>query len=294
MPYREPAVGASGPEEGPPQTADELRQAAERAYSSADVDKARRLIVQATDSYRRHHDEWGVADAIAVRGAIARFSGDVDSAIDFYGEALSLFTVVGDLTSTARLYRALAEVRFATGDHLGSAAVLHEGLSLLPDDPVLLEGLGYALWYLGREADALTHLTHAMTVAPNHQSALFARGQIHADLEHPRPALADLDHLTLPEGTPLDRRADLRSARGISLVALGRNEEGEAELSEALRLEPRRARTYGRLAGVRLRAGDLDGAQAALSTALTVPDRLPTAHANRIRQLLDRLSATRA
>lgn len=293
MPYREPVPAPLQQEEVPPQTADELRVAAESAYCAADFEAAKRLILEAADGYRRRHDEWGVADALAVRGAIARFAGDTSVAIDYYREALSLFTVVGDLSSTARLYRALAEVRFTTGDYEESAAVLYEGLALLPDDPVLLEGLGYAQWYAGQEANALTYLTRALAVAPDNQSALLARGQIHADLGHPHAALTDLDRLSVSEDDPPDRRADLKSARGVSLIAIGRSDDGEAELNDALILAPHRARTHRRIADVRLRAGDVERARAALRAAVTVADRLPSVHTGRIRRLLDRLSETR-
>ncbi|WP_327286855.1 tetratricopeptide repeat protein [Streptomyces sp. NBC_01198] len=266
---------------------------AESAYGAGDFDAAGHFIRAAVTAYHAARDEWGEADALAVQGSLARTAGDPAAAVKLYRQALSLFNIVGDLTSTARLYHALAEVRFTTGDYEESAAVQHEGLALLPDDPVMLEGLGYALWYAGHEANALTYLSRALSSAPEKASALLARGQIQADLDRPRPALADLDRLTGREPDQPEFRADLRSARGLSLAAIGRTPEAEAELRAALLLAPQRARTHLRIAAVRLRAGDTVRARAALRAALGAADPLPPEHIERARRMLGRLAETR-
>jgi tetratricopeptide (TPR) repeat protein len=294
VPYREPAPSGIEERAGEqPCTPDELRMFAESAYSAGDFEVARRFITAAVTGYRSAHDEWGEADALAVQGSLARSAGDTGAAAELFRQSLSIFNIVGDLTSTARLYRALAEVRFTTGDYEESAAVQYEGLALLPYDPVMLEGLGYALWYAGHEADALTYLTRALNSAPDNPSALFARGQIQADLGRPRQALADLDRLSESEADRQEYRADLRSARGLCLAAIGRTADGEAELSAALRLAPHRARTHLRMADVILRAGDADRARGALRAALAETDPLPPEHTRRARRRLDRLAETR-
>ncbi|WP_405590738.1 tetratricopeptide repeat protein [Streptomyces sp. NBC_01190] len=290
VPYREPAPAPLGQGADPPHTPDELRMSAESAYHAGDFETATRLILAAIEGYRSRHDAWGVADALAVRGSMARSTGDTGAAVPLYHEALSLFNIVGDLTSTARLYRALAEVCFTTGDYEGSAAVQLEGLALLPDDPVLLAGLGYALWYSGHEANALTYLTRALTAQRDNTSARFARGQIQADLGRAVAALADLDPLGGSADGPPERRADLASARGVCLIAIGRTAAGEAELRGALLAAPQRARTHRRIADVRLRAGDVEQARASLRAAAAAADPLPPAHADRARRLLDRLA----
>jgi tetratricopeptide (TPR) repeat protein len=293
VPYREPAPSPDRQVADPPRTPDELRISAESAYGAGDFEVAGQFIRAAVAAYHSARDEWGEADALAVQGSLARSAGDTGAAVELYRQALSLFNIVGDLTSTARLYRALAEVRFTTGDYEKSAAVQHEGLALLPDDPVMLEGLGYALWYAGHEANALTYLSRALNSAPENASALLARGQIQADLGRPRPALADLDRLAGCEPDLPEYRADLRSARGLSLAAIGRTPEAEAELRAALLLAPHRARTHLRIAGVRLRAGDTVRARAALRTALGAADPLPPEHIERARRMLGRLAETR-
>ncbi|MEZ0066359.1 tetratricopeptide (TPR) repeat protein [Streptacidiphilus sp. MAP12-20] len=292
-PYREPAPVPPRQRGHPPYTPDELRVSAEGAYHAGDFDNAARYILAAVEGYRSAHDAWGVADALAVQGSIARFVGDISGAVALYREALSIFTIVGDLTSTGRLYRALAEARFATGAYDDCADLQFEGLALLPDDPVLLVGLGHALWYSGHEANALTYLTRALTGRPDNRSALLARGQIQADLGRPLPALADLDPLGGLEGESPGLRADLKSARGVCLSAMGRTAEGEAELRAALLLAPDRARTHRRIADVRLRVGDVEQGRTALRAAVAATDALPPVHADRTRRLLDRLTATR-
>ncbi|GAA4320088.1 hypothetical protein GCM10023086_44280 [Streptomyces venetus] len=293
MPYREVMPSPAQRDEDAPRTSDQLRVAAERAYCAGDLTSAMQLAAAAGAGYREVNDEWGTADALALCGAIARCARDWPTAVEYYREALSAFTIVDDLSSAARVYRSLAEAFFTAGDFDEAAAVLHEGLTVLPDDPVLLSGLGYSLWYAGHEADALAHLNRALAVDPDNRAALFARGQIHADLGRPRLALADLDRL---RGCAIDeahRRADLKSARGISLIALGRTADGEAELEDALLLVPHRARTQRRVAEARLREGDTERARIALHAAVTSPQPLPSAHADRARRLLRRMpSAT--
>ncbi|MFF6877586.1 MULTISPECIES: tetratricopeptide repeat protein [unclassified Streptomyces] len=247
----------------------------------------------AIDRYREVNDEWGVADALALRGAVARCAGDWHMAVGHYRQALSMFTILGDLSSAARVYRSLAEVFFTAGEFEEAIAVMHEGLSVLPDDPTLLSGLGYSLWSAGHEADALAHLNRALAVDSENPAALFARGQIHADLGRPRLALADLDRLRACVHDEVHRRADLKSARGVSLIALGRTAEGEAELEEALLLVPHRGRTQWRVAEARLREGDTERARIALRAAVASPQPLPPAHADRARRLLRRMSSAR-
>ncbi|MGC0207112.1 tetratricopeptide repeat protein [Streptomyces levis] len=249
------------------------------------------LAADASVGYREMNDDWGAADALALRGAMARCAGDWHAAIELYREALSMFTIVGDLSSAARVYRSLAEALFTAGDFEAAIAVTHEGLTVLPDDPVLLSGLGNSLWFAGHEADALAHLNRVLSVDPDNRAALFARGQIHADLGRPLPALADLDRLRVCVHAAVHWRADLKSARGLSLIALGRTAEGEAELEEALLLVPHKGRTQWRVAEARLREGDTERARIALEAAVTSPQPLPSAHAERVRRLLRRMSS---
>ncbi|MFC1411802.1 hypothetical protein ACEZCY_21335 [Streptacidiphilus sp. N1-12] len=293
-PYREPAPVPPSRRGDLPYTPDELRVSAEGAYNAGDFDTATRYILAAVEGYRSRHDAWGVADALAVQGSIARFVGDAGAAVALYRESLSIFNVLGDLTSTGRLYQALAEVCFATGAYRESADVQFEGLALLPDEPVLLVGLGYTLWYQGHEANALTYLTRALVGRRGNKPAMLARGQIQADLGRPIAALADLDPLVGPAGEQPDQQADLKSARGVCFSAMGRTADGEAELRDALLLAPHRARTHRRIADVRLRAGDIERAEAALRASVTAADALPPVHRERARRLLDRLVATHA
>jgi tetratricopeptide (TPR) repeat protein len=279
--------------EGHPPTPGELRATAERACRDGQTEAAQRNIAAAIEGFRDARDEWGVADALAVQGSIARAAGEIERAAENYRESLSAFNVLGDLPSIIRLYRALAEARFAAGDFEAVVSLLLEALTLLPGDPTLLTGLGYASWYEGFLADALTYLTQALSVNRDNRSALSARGQIEADLGRAAPALADLDcALALDvDETGGGNEADLRSGRALALAQLDRRAEAEAELTEAMRLDPDRARTLVRAAAIWIRQGETDEARSALRSALAATRPLPPAHTADVQRQLKRLPA---
>jgi len=271
-------------------TPHELRLTADQACSDGDLDAARRDIGAAIDGYRNAADEWGLADALAVKGSIARAAGEIDVAAENYREALSIFNILGDKPSTIRLYRALGETDFAAGDYAAVTALCREALRLVPGDPVLLTGLGYASWYEGRLADALTYLTQALSAEGDNQPALSARGQVEAEAGHPAYALTDLDRaLALNAPDAAEEEADLRSARALVLAQLDRPADAETELSAAFSLHPQHARTLLRAAQIRLRSGDQAAARSLLKEALTATPPLPPGLAAKARALLDPL-----
>jgi tetratricopeptide (TPR) repeat protein len=271
-------------------TPDELRLTADQSCCNGDLDAARQDIEAAIDGYRESADEWGLADALAVKGSIARAAGEVDVAAGDYRESLSIFNVLGDLPSTLRLYRALGEATFAAGDYGTVSALFLEALSLIPGDPVLLSGLGYASWYEGRIADALAYLTEAVDTDSGNQPALIARGQVEVEAGRPERALPDLDRaLTLLGQDATEEEADLHSARALALAQLGKTVDAEAELGTAFSLLPRRALTFLRAAQMRLLEQDAETAKSLLADALAATPPLSPGHAARaqwLRQLL--------
>ena len=152
-------------------TSHELRLTADQSCSNGDLDRARRDIAAAIDGYRESADEWGLADALAVKGSIARAAGEIDAAARDYRESLSMFNVLSDVPSTSgstgRWERLLCQRDYAT-----VTALFLEALSLVPGDPVLLTGLGYASWYEGRIAEALTYFTQVLDADSGNQAAL--------------------------------------------------------------------------------------------------------------------------
>jgi tetratricopeptide (TPR) repeat protein len=268
----------------------ELRLAADRSCIEGDLDTAQVDIAAAIDGYRESADEWGLADALAVKGSIARAAGELDAATRDYRESLSIFNVLGDLPSTIRLYRALGEAIFAAGDYATVIALFLEALSLVPGDPVLLTGLGYASWYETRIADALTYLAEALDAEPSNQPALIARGQVEVEAGRPERALPDLDRALalLAQGAAAEE-ADVHSARALALAQLGKAVDAEAELGTALSLQPRRAQTFLRAAQIRLLEEDAKAARSLLEDALATTPPLPPSHAARARSLLELL-----
>ena len=267
----------------------EFRLAADRSCIEGDLDTAQLDIAAAIDGYRESADEWGLADALAVKGSIARAAGELDAAARDYRESLSIFNVLGDLPSTIRLYRALGEAIFAGGDYATVIALFLEALSLVPGDPVLLTGLGYASWYEGRIADALTYLTEALDAERSNQPALIARGQVEVEAGRPERALRDLDRALALLGQAAAEEADVHSARALALAQLGKAVDAEAELGTALSLQPRRAQTFLRAAQIRLLEEDAKAARSLLEDALATTPPLPPSHAARARSLLELL-----
>jgi tetratricopeptide (TPR) repeat protein len=270
-------------------TPHEFRLIADQSCSDGDLDAARREIATAIDGYRGSADEWGLADALAVKGSIARAAGEIDVAAEDYRESLSIFNVLGDLPSTIRLYRALGEAIFAAGDYATVIALFLEALSLVPGDPVLLTGLGYASWYEGRIADALTYLTEALDAQSGNQPALIARGQVEVEVGRPERALLDLDRaLTLLVQDATAEEVDLHSARALALAQLGKTVDAEAELGMAFSLQPRRALTFLRAAQIRfLEEEEAEAARSLLQEALTATPPLPPSLAARARSLVE-------
>jgi len=271
-----------------------LRAAAEAACSAGDLSAARQAIATAIDGFLTAGDSWGTADALAVQGSIARAAGDLRSAADSYRSALSAFTVIADLLSAARMYAALAEALFAAGEYDRAASVLLEALGRLPNEPVLLTGLGYAVWYGGHPADALAYLRQALDAGNDNRTALSGLGQIEADLGRAAAALADLDlALGLNHDASPEEDADIRSARALALAQLGQQTEADTEVGRALRLDPGNVRSLQRNGRIRLLHGDEEGARVALNSALATPARLPADEAAEAKRLLKQLSAKR-
>ncbi len=283
QPFTEPMDTAD--DHGP--SPDRLRLSADQSCSDGDLAAARHDITAAIDGYRESADEWGLADALAVKGSIARAAGEIDIAARDYRESLSIFNVLGDLPSTIRLYRALGEVSFVAGDYTTVSALFLEALSLVPGDPVLLTGLGYASWYEGRIADALAYLTEALDAESGNQPALIARGQVEVEVGRPERALPDLDRaLAMMAHDATAYEVDLHSARALALAQLGKTVDAEAELSTAFGLRSRRAQTFLRAAQVRLLEGDAATARSLLQDALTATPPLSPGHTTRAKLLL--------
>jgi type IV pilus assembly protein PilF len=206
-----------------------------------------------------------------------------------------MFDVLGDKPSIIRLYRALGETYFVSGDYAAVSALCLEALRLFPGDPVLLTGLGYALWYEGRLAAASAYLTQGLSAESNNQPALSARGQVAADAGHPADALIDIDRaLALNALDASAEEADLRSARALALAQLGQAAEAETELDTAFNLHPQRGLTLLRAARIRLLRGEPAAARSLLKDALATTPPLPPGYAVRTRALLDPLAGTTA
>jgi len=280
---------AAGPPPIGEKTPGVLRAAAEDAWGRGNYAAAYRLVELAADRYRRLGDEWAYADTTALHGAIARTEGDLPRTVDCYRRALSGFDVIADLPSMIRLYSDVTDLLVRMG-HYGAAAELSlEALQRAPRDVAALVSLGYALWYQGSRADALSTLASALA-AGREPRALTARGQILADLgQEDEEALIELDE-ALQFGLAPAEEADTRSARAVVLTRMGRHAEADADLAAARSLDAMRGLTGLRTARISRLRGDDSAARSHLQSALTARPPLPPVHSSDARALLDQLA----
>lgn len=81
-----------------------------------------------------------------------------------------------------------AEVLLALGEGREAVRVLEEGLSLLPEDPALLNNLAAVRWEQGRRDEALEYAARACRIAPADGSAVLNLGRMLQASERPEEA----------------------------------------------------------------------------------------------------------
>lgn len=161
-----------------------------------------------------------------------------------------------------RLPRAVREQR---------AALLALGGSALPVEAPPEPGsardrflVGAQLARVGRQRDALPHLTEATRLDPSNVSAWFVRGTAHLGLEQNELAAVSF-------AACVALRPDFAPAwqnRGVALNRLRQFPAARADFDRTLELDPARGEVYVLRAGLRDAAGDLPGAHDDLSAAL--------------------------
>ncbi len=117
---------------------------------------------------------------------------------------------------------------------------------------------------VGRQRDALPHLTDATRLDPSSVSAWFVRGTAHLGLEQNELAAVSF-------AACVALRPDFAPAwqnRGVALTRLRQFPAARADFDRTLELDPTRGEVYVLRAGLRDGAGDLKGAHDDLSAAL--------------------------
>ncbi len=151
------------------------------------------------------------------------------------------------------LWRKLAQTQAAAHRIDAAISALYEGLSHCPEHPDLLHALGNYLHYAGRLAEAATHYSHCVRVAPQRVDP-----QVDLSLVYLRLLNADLAESTA-HGAVACAPDSARAAVNLASVLYQRNRFDEAleHLERGRALAPDDARTYNQLGMIYAALGDI-------------------------------------
>ncbi|MFI0353178.1 tetratricopeptide repeat protein [Actinomadura sp. 9N407] len=249
------------------------------------------------------------AHGLLERASAAWRQGDLASAEEGFRAALAPLALLEDVHGVARVLSQIASLRAAVGDHAAAIGLYRQAVERAPTNTTALTGLGYALWRAGHPADGEVTFGQALRQDRRAVRALAGRGQVRAEMGLHTAALTDLDRaLDLARTGEGDgdllpgERADIRSARALSLALLTRFDEADTELQNALALSPDRARTLARAGRIAAMAGRSERARESLRRALrqtgtggeTAPDTEPlsASETRAVRRMLSLLETT--
>jgi tetratricopeptide (TPR) repeat protein len=230
------------------------------------------------------------ANASLRHAEVARSAEDSSGAERYFREALSMFIVLDDRYSAARVLSMLADLRYLDGDYLAAADLNRQAVERMPGDVQALTGLAYAQWRAGSPADAEATFNEVLRWDSQMALALAGRGQIRADLGQYEYALDDLDH-ALALQLAREAETDARSARALALAGLGRAAEAHEELATTLERDPKRARSRLRAGRIAAILGEQDKIRHEIELALAGQPALSSAEREAARRVLLALKA---
>jgi tetratricopeptide (TPR) repeat protein len=221
---------------------------------------------------------------------VARTAGDSSGAERYFREALSMFIVLDDRYSAARVLSMIADLRYLAGDYLAAVDLNRQAVERMPGDVQALTGLAYAQWRAGSPADAEATFNEALRWDSRMALALAGRGQIRADLGRYDYALDDLDQ-ALALQLAREAETDARSGRALALAGLGRGAEAHEELATILERDPKRARSRLRAGRIAAILGEQDNIRSEIELALSGQPALSSAEREAARRVLLALRA---
>jgi len=179
-----------------------------------------------------------------------------------------------DATSKNNALLARAKKAFEEGDYAQAAELFDEFVSLVPGRADVLNGLGVALYNLGRYQEAEQRYREAIDIDPEFAEALVNL----AALLQANPGAAE----------PLLRRAlkinpkypGARAMLGLIFLSSGQEREAKVALRKALKVSPRDHVALLGLAHVARVEGRFDEAQSLLKRTLEIRPKMPTAWAS--------------
>ncbi|WP_066368807.1 tetratricopeptide repeat protein [Herbidospora mongoliensis] len=167
-------------------------------------------------------------------GNVAYTENDFGDAYAHYERAAELFTQTGETNeAVGRLLAALGKMRLYEGRPDLAISELTSALTRVGgDDPSVMTQLCWAFWYAGDPAAAKDLLDGLLLRQGNLPEALRARGQVFVDLNRPEDGLRDLDMLGVSQ------HPSAYAARALALERLGRSEEADLAIAEAVTAGP--------------------------------------------------------
>jgi tetratricopeptide (TPR) repeat protein len=150
-----------------------------------------------------------------------------------------------------------------TGDYPGAVRSYHRGLEVEPENPELLNSLGFALFQQGKSQEAVTALKKALEADPMHWKA------------HNNMALASIDLGELEqaeahfrESLAIEPQPAIYSDLGFVLESQGMTQEANELYRKSLELDPESAVAHQNLAASLARRGEFAEAERHFRAAL--------------------------
>ena len=214
---------------GSPWRADAQMQLAETLARMDQADDARAMVADAAKSTRR--------DILARAADFYRTAGDYAEAVALYDRLMALDAAAG--APDWRVLAARAMSRNAGGDWAGAEADLLQALELEPDQPELLNSLGYNWIDRGEKLEAgMALIQRAVAARPDLGHIVDSYGWAHFRLGRYEEAVPYLERAAALAPT----EAEIIDHLGDAYWHAGRQKEARYAWTEALRLKPEETR----------------------------------------------------
>ncbi len=156
-------------------------------------------------------------------------------------------------------YEVRGVARQNTGQYRGAVEDYEHASQLLPNNRNLMFNKALALQQLEEPDSALAVFDRLLELHPGYANAYVARGRLKAELADTVGAMADLDH-ALDISNKLAYAYVIRAS--LLMVSPEEYDKAEADISEAIRLEPKEGNLYVNRAFLRYNRDDYFGAMA--------------------------------
>lgn len=224
------------------------------------------------------------AEAQTLLGNVAFHRDDAERAVRHYFASAELFEALQDHVGVGRLLAAIGRLHLLRGDTTAAINVLYSAASRLPADGAVMLDLALAFASSGEAQAAVAVLGTALAADADvgAQDVHLLRGEILADLGDAATALSELENM------PHAQRPPARAARALSLARLGKMDDADEGIGEALQASHDNGPVLLRAAQIRALRGDVVGAERYLRQAIdaTTP-RLSHYHRGRANSLLE-------